>query len=56
MIKVRIQTFPASGERKSFGLRIFYQMRRKTPPFRAEKSGVDPAGVNPGFPAARFIA
>ena len=34
----------------------FYQMRRKTPPFRAEISGADPGGVNPAFPVARCIA
>ena len=33
-----------------------YQMRRKTPPFRAEISGADPGGVNPAFPVARCIA
>ena len=35
---------------------VIYQMRRKTPPFRAEISGADPVGVNPGFPVARCIA
>ena len=35
---------------------VFYQMRRKTPSFRAEISGADPGGVNPVFPVARCIA
>ena len=35
---------------------VIYQMRRKTPPFRAEISGADPGGVNPAFPVARCIA
>jgi response regulator RpfG family c-di-GMP phosphodiesterase len=33
----------------------FYQMRRKTPPFRAEISGADPAGVNRGFAVVQYI-
>jgi len=37
-------------------VRHIYPMRRKTPPFRAGISGTDPAGVNPGFVAARCIA
>ncbi|PSR19922.1 MAG: hypothetical protein C7B45_17520, partial [Sulfobacillus acidophilus] len=32
-----------------------YQMRRQTPPFRAEISGADPVGVTPGCPIARCI-
>ena len=35
---------------------VIYQMRRKTPPFRAKISGADPGGVNPAFPVARCIA
>ncbi len=44
------------GRRSNSDLALIYQMRRKPPPFRAEISGADPVGVNPGFPVARCIA
>jgi len=40
---------------KGLGVPI-YQMRRKTPSFRAEISGADPVGVNPGCLVAQCIA